>query len=172
MEKCIILDASAFISGFQPQLVEQGCYTVPEVIGEIKDENTKLVAELCLKDGNVHLMTPSEKAIEEVRAFSETTGEIGLLSDTDIRLLSLALDFKKKGSAPVIITDDYDIQNVAARLEIEYSPLVERGIKELFKWRNVCRGCGKDFPPETTGKCDVCGSWLKRKVIKKTPLEP
>jgi len=171
MEKCIVLDASALISGFQPQLVDQKCYTVPEIIEEIKDGQAKLVAELCLGERSVNLLQPSEETVNEVRSFSESTGEIGLLSEPDIKLISLALEFKRKGRVPVIVTDDYDIQNVAARLGIEYSPLAERGIKEVFEWRNVCVGCGRDFPPETTGKCNVCGSRLRKKVTKKTSLE-
>jgi len=155
----LILDASALLSGFRPS---GECYTVQEVIDEIKEKNAKLRVNLSLGEGSLKLAEPQEESLMEVKKAAEESGDIAKLSETDIKLLSIALYFKKKRSRAIVVTDDYNIQNLASRLGIEFSPTTEGGIKKILIWRKICRGCGRKFPIKYHGSCDVCGS----KVVK------
>jgi len=149
-----IVDAIVFISGMN---IENECYTVNEVLEELKSEDAKLRASLALSQGNLKVKEPEEKYITKVTKASRKTGDILNLSNADIKLLALALELNG-----VIITDDYDIQNVAEVLGIRYKKVAEPGIKKVFEWKNICKGCGKIFPLEYKGKCDVCGAELKK----------
>lgn len=168
MKKIIVLDTSAFIGGFQPQISKEECYTVQEVVEEIKDREAKLIVDLCLEEGRIKIVKPSKASITEVKALSKETGDSALLSEADIKIISLALYLKKEGYNPVIMTDDYDIQNLVTTLGIGFVPIVEGKIKKVLRWKNICKGCGKIFPIECREeKCDVCGSMLKKIAVKK-----
>ncbi len=156
-----ILDAIAFISGMS---IEGECYTVNEVLEELKSEDAKLRAFLALSQGNLKVKEPNKKNVQKVIKAARKTGDILNLSQADIKLLALATEL-----GGVIITDDYAIQNLAKVLGIEYKQVTELGIKKIFKWKNICKGCGKIFPLDYKGRCDVCGSELK-KVAKKVKI--
>lgn len=154
----LILDTSALLSGFQPNK----CYTVREVIDEVREKNARLRISLSLEGGSLRLVEPEEENLLEIKEAALESGDIAKLSDTDIKLLSVALHFKKKRFKPVIITDDYNIQNLAGRLGMEFSPTTEAGIKKILTWKKICKGCGKRFPIEYQGSCDVCGTRVSK----------
>lgn len=160
MVKPLVLDASALIAGFQPQ---DGEYlTVPEVLGEVKDESMRLLLELRVREGALKLREPDEEALLKVKGAASRSGYTALLSLTDTKLLALALSV---GGA--LATDDYDIQNMARELGIPYTPLAEEGIKRILRWKNICKGCGRVYTSKYTEKrCEVCGSALVRVVRK------
>ncbi len=162
----LVLDASVLLSGFQPG---SECYTVREVIDEVREKNAKLRVSLSLEEGSLKLIEPPEESLTEVKKFARESGDIAKLSDTDIKLLSVALHFKKKRFKPVIITDDYNIQNLASMLGMEFSPTTEAGIKKILTWKKICKGCGKRFPIEYQGSCDVCGTRVS-KIAEETNL--
>ncbi|MBI5253762.1 MAG: ribonuclease VapC [Euryarchaeota archaeon] len=155
----LILDASALLSGFQPG---NECYTVREVIDEVREKNARLRISLSLEEGSLKLVEPGEENLLEIKKAALESGDIAKLSDTDIKLLSIALDFKKKRAEPVIVTDDYNIQNLASRLGMKFSPTTEAGIKKILTWKKICKGCGKKFPIEYQGSCDVCGTKVSK----------
>ena len=155
----LILDSVAFISGFP---IEGECFTINEVINELKNMYTRTRAEIALSQGKLRILEPSKKEIEKVKRIAAKTGDLLNLSKTDIKLIALAHELNG-----TLITDDYDIQNVATVMKIKYRGVYERGIKEVFEWKNICKGCGKIFPLNYKGKCDVCGSELK-KIVKRS----
>jgi rRNA maturation endonuclease Nob1 len=61
-------------------------------------------------------------------------GDVGVLSKADIEVLALALDLKKKGLSPAVVSDDYAIQNVSETLGIEHASLTTFGIARRFDW--------------------------------------
>lgn len=162
----LVLDASALLSGFSP---DSECYTVQEVIGEVREKNARLRISLSLEEGSLKLIEPREENLLEIKKAALESGDIVKLSETDIKLLSIALYFKKKRAEPVIVTDDYNIQNVAIKLDMKFSPTTEAGIKKIFTWKKICKGCGKKFPVEYHGNCDVCGTKVS-KIAKETNL--
>lgn len=163
------MDTSAFIGGFRPS-PEYKNYTTQGVFDEVKDSGTKLKAELYV-EGGVTILEPSSESMREVENVSRKTGDYVSMSETDLKVLALALDVKKRGDEAVIVTDDYQIQNLSNELEIPFLPVIEVGIKEAFEWKVICRGCNKEFPAEyNKTECDVCGSRVKKIVSSKRRL--
>ena len=146
-----VLDASALLSGasFDGEL-----YTTPEAVGEVRRHGStpQLDAILATK---VRVLTPAADSLEAVDAVARETGDVARLSPTDRGLLALAREL-----GGTILTDDYSIQNVAARLGLPYERVLERGISEVVRWRYRCTGCGRFFE-EPLKECPVCGSRVK-----------
>lgn len=164
MKKVLVLDATAFISGFRDAYEE--CYTTPEVLDEIKERNARLRADMAVLEGNVKLKTPAKREILEVKKAATKSGDIVLMSDTDVGLLALALGLEREGYRPLIVTDDYDIQNMTYALGIDYLPMAEKGITRILRWKSICKGCKKKYPADYKGTCDICGSTLNRVPVK------
>ena len=146
-----VLDASALLSGasFDGEL-----YTTPEAVREVRRHGStpQLDAVLATK---VRVLTPAAGSLEAVDAVARETGDVARLSPTDRGLLALAREI-----GGTVLTDDYSIQNVAARLGVPYERVLERGIVEVVRWRYRCTGCGRFFD-EPIKECPVCGSRVK-----------
>jgi len=137
-----IVDTSVILSGFIPDNLDD-YITVEEVLHELKKSiyHAKML-KIC---------SPSKKSIKKIEEFVKESGDD--LSVTDKKLLALALDFDG-----IILTEDYDIQNVAKSLGIKFSSIATEGIKEVYKWKKICKGCKKEYPMDYEGKCEICGS--------------
>jgi UPF0271 protein len=169
-KKIYILDTSAVLSGKPIDLNNSTLATTPKISGELKPSGRDYQAFQYLKEKGLSFLYPTNESIKEIDRTAIDTGDIGRLSEADKELLAVALDIKKKAEKhPVILTDDYSIQNVANMLDIEYENISEPGIKKRFKWITRCRGCGKRFE-ESINKCPICGSKTKNIIIKKENL--
>ena len=148
-----VLDASAIILR---KAVYDDMITVPEIIQEIKDENSRLYLDVV----NIRVEEAKEEFVMTVIDAAKKTGDIERLSDADIRLIAKALEVDG-----TVVTDDYSIQNVAGKLGIKYENVMQKGIEKEFKWIRVCRGCRRITERKI---CEVCGSetYLKRVVRK------
>jgi UPF0271 protein len=132
--------------------------TIPEVLDEIKDEESKLFLSLI----DIKIEEPDDESVKAVREAAIKSGDIYKLSDTDIRLIAKALDLREKGA--IIVTDDYAIQNIAALMGIEVDSIMQTGISRTYRWIRVCKGCKRPVEGET---CPICGSetYLRKKKI-------
>ena len=162
-----VLDTSAVIAGFAPGLTEVKQFTVQAVLEEARSVCTKLKLETAVLAGRVEVAKPSADSVRAIRETIRKTGDV--LSKTDAELLALALDLRGNAE-PVILTDDYSIQNLANLLGIEYRRVLMPGITEIFEWEMVCPACGLKFPSNVS-RCSVCGSPLKRKPRKMKRVE-
>jgi len=157
-----VLDASALLSGasFDGEL-----FTTPEAVAEVRrlGSTPQLDAVLATK---VRVLSATKESLEAVERTARDTGDIARLSPTDQGLLALARDLQA-----VVLTDDYSIQNVAARLGVRYEKILERGIREVVTWRYRCTGCGRFFE-EPTRECRVCGSKVRTTRARPGPPKP
>ena len=170
--KVIVLDTSAFIAGFDPLTVPEKQYTVPEVNKElIAGSMTWMRFNAAVESGKLTIKTPKGSFFQEIKEASKKAGDMRYLSEADLQVLALALELKGSGYSPVIVTDDYSIQNVANKIGVEFTSLMTFGIKFRFKWILYCPACYRKYPPDYKSKdCEVCGTELKRKPKKKTRL--
>ena len=152
----LVLDASAFISGFLPQ--EDEYYTVYDVIDELQDENSKERFSYFLSSGKIIIKEPDPKIIKNVDEKVQRTGD--KLSLTDIKLIALAIETNSE-----IISEDYGIQNVSSIFGIKFNSIRESGIKKVIRWEYYCVGCREIFSKNTT-ICENCGNLIKRRPIK------
>ena len=115
--------------------------------------------------------TPRSSFLREVKEASRRVGDVRYLSEVDLQVLALALELKSTGLSPFIVTDDYSIQNVANKIGVSFTSLMTYGIRFRFNWILYCPACHRKFPSDYKFKsCEVCGTKLKRKPLKKTPL--
>jgi UPF0271 protein len=167
-KRVIVLDTSALIAGFDPFSINEDQYAPPKVREEINEDNICWVRfKTALENGRVKIHSPTEQFVKKARSHASNLGDSFLLSETDIQVLSVALELKAQGKEPMIATDDYSIQNVATAMGIEFVPLSNFGIRRRLQWIRYCPACHKKYPADyASGQCEVCGTKLKRKAKK------
>jgi len=172
-KKAIVLDASAFIAGLDPLSLDCDAFTVPGVRFELSPSSMgALRLRMAEESGRLVVRQPGEEALEKARRASALMGDAIALSEIDIELIALAIELKEEGYEPVIATDDYAIQNVAAEVGIDFTPLSTLGIREELKWVVYCPACFRRYPADIKEReCPICGTPLKRKPIKKGARE-
>lgn len=165
MEVHYVLDASAFINGFNP--TSNNNYTVPEITAEIKDFKSKLIFDNAVEDGKVIIQDINQEYLDKTEKIISKSGDVLRLSLPDKKLIALAVMLADSGLNVKVITDDYTIQNTLKIINIPYSGVLTDGIKGVYNWKMVCQGCKKEFDKDYPfDDCDVCGSSLFKKRIK------
>ncbi|KZX10084.1 PIN domain-containing protein [Methanobrevibacter filiformis] len=160
-----ILDASAFIGGFEPKSSLN--FTIPEITDEVKDMKSKLILEEAINENKLTIKEPSQISNEKIDNVISNSGDNLRLSGADKKLLSLALDLSNEMIVK-IITDDYSIQNVAKILNIIYESILTEGIKGVYNWAKTCNGCRKEYEDSYPhDDCEICGSKIFKKRIKR-----
>ena len=164
MEIYYVLDASAFINGFKP--TSKNNYTVPEITAEIKDFESRLVYDSAVDDGLLTVQDVTQEYIDKTDEIISKSGDILRLSFPDKKIIALALMLMDEDKSVKVISDDYTIQNTLKIMNIPYSGIITEGIKDIYNWKKVCRGCKKEFEENYPfGDCDVCGSKIFKKRI-------
>ena len=163
----LVLDTSAFIMGFNPTGKSEA-YSVRAVEEELASGTMpQLRFRMFSEKGNLVVRPPSPRAQSMIEDVSSRAGEKGYLSRADREVLALALDLRMEGQEPVVVSDDYAVQNLADHLGISHSSLANFGIVHRFRWVMYCPACHRRYdPPEK--KCRVCGTDLRRKVFSKS----
>ncbi|MGQ4833235.1 MAG: NOB1 family endonuclease [Candidatus Asgardarchaeia archaeon] len=163
----IILDTSAFISGFNPNLYNSTVLTTNEVLLEIRNAFQKELINSAILRGTLIIRTPSSFFIKRVNSLARTLGESGRLSETDKGIIALALEEQENGNSVIVYTNDYSIMNVLKKLNIKFKAVGVPQIKRVFKWRKFCPSCKKVFPASFSDEfCPICGTKLKKISIK------
>jgi len=147
----VVLDTSAIIY-LQDFRKFDEIFIPTLVVEEVKDKLSTIKLEAL----NAKKLEPQKNFLEEVKAIAKKTGDLEKLSNTDLQVLALAKELNA-----TIISDDYNVQNVAKRLGIEFLPVFSKGIKKIFFWKKYCPSCKKFFKSNLK-ECPICGTKLKR----------
>lgn len=148
-----IADASLFIIR---KRLEGNIVTVPSVVGELRDENSRTILELM----NVRVEPPLSSFKKKVMSKAGVTRDSEELSGTDIDVLAKGLEYSQREET-VLVTDDFAVQNTAIQLGIKVMPAGQRKIKDVLVWEKQCIGCKRRFPQGD--ECPVCGSQMKKR---------
>lgn len=160
-----ILDASAFINGFEP--TSQFNFTVSEITDEVKDLKSKILLDQAIEEGKIIIKEPKEEFIKELNEIISKSGDDLRLSEADKKLLALALDLKSENENIKVLTDDYSMQNVLKIIDIPYGSIITEGIKGIYNWVKTCEGCKKEFDADYPfDDCEICGSKVFKRRIK------
>lgn len=155
-----LLDTSAIIRS-DLNFSDNIYFVTPGVLLELRDKNIKLIINSAIKKGQVKIAEPGESSIQRVKDAAAETGDIKSLSETDIEILAAALEKNL-----TVVTDDYAIQNIASKLNLNYETQVQEGIKQEIKWIYICEGCEKKYPLEYESRvCEICGSRVRKRKI-------
>jgi UPF0271 protein len=168
-DKIYVLDSSALIGGYNPNLINAHHFITPDIFEEVTDEHARTILNLAASNLTLKIRTPTQASIKSVKKASKNTGDSAALSSIDIHILALALDLKNENQNPIIITDDYSLQNAAVTLGIPFKTIIREGIKKRFIWIKYCTSCKKQYPNTYPEKiCEICGGNIKRRVLRKT----
>jgi len=161
-----VLDASAIIGGFSSK--ESQNFITASVISEIKDFKSKLYLESAIEDGSITIIEPESVDIKNVSDIIIKSGDVLRLSDVDKNLVALAFKLKREHKNPLVVTDDYSMQNVLKIVGMPYRSVLTEGINEIYGWVKICKGCKRKYPPEYVfDECEICGTRIIKKRIKK-----
>ncbi|MEM3874740.1 MAG: hypothetical protein QXU45_06370 [Candidatus Bathyarchaeia archaeon] len=165
-----MLDTSAFVAGFDPFSISEEQYTVPLVREEVAGSTiARIRFKTAIESKRLKVQLPDKIFVDKIKASAAAVGDAFWLSETDIQVLALALQLKMQNYTPLVATDDYSIQNVARHLGIEFASLATFGIRTMLKWVRYCPACHKKYSSDYKSKrCQVCGTELKRKPLRKT----
>jgi UPF0271 protein len=165
--KATVLDTSAFIQGYNPGGTNIKNFTVPIVRTELRG-NSKTRFDNSVTSGVLKLVSPEDHYVDMVENSTTQMGESDALSKTDKNILALGLQLDNEGYDPIIVSEDYAVQNMARELGINYQGLATPGIKKKIKWEIYCPGCRRTFKkPQPEDICKICGTKLKRRPRKK-----
>ena len=169
-KRVLVLYSSAFLAGLDPFSIGVEQVTVPKVEEEIKRNSIiKMRFETAIESGKLKVKAPTQEFSNKAKRSASKVGDSFNLSETDMQLLTLALELKAEDYIPQIVTDDYSIQNVATQMEIEFLPLATFGIKRPLEWIRYCPACHREYRADCKPKeCQVCGTELKRKPRRTT----
>ena len=155
-----ILDSSAFYAGV-PFRSSDECYTTSLVYDEIKHiKKDQDALGTLLETNRLKIREPDKDSVNAAIKASKDTGDFQQLSKQDISIIALCIEMSGE-----IISDDFAISNVMRNLGLKISPIMTQGIKDVGKWVHYCPGCRTNH---TKGKeCPICGTILKRKLLKR-----
>ncbi len=162
----VILDTSAFISGFNPNLYGSTVFTTNDVIDEVRNTFQKELINSAILHGTIAIESPSKESLENVSFLIRKLGEADRLSDTDKNIIALALDKKKEHNNVVVYTNDYSIMNVLKKLGIKYKTIGVSKIKNVLVWKKFCPSCKKIVSSYSKEYCPICGTKLKKISLK------
>ena len=166
-----LIDTSAILSGKPLNITDSKCITTPKIAEELSPGGRDYFHFQMLCEKGLIIMKPSAKSTDQINIITAKYGEIKRLSAADKELLSLAYEIKQSNKQiPIIITDDYSIQNIASDLQIKIQSMNQKEITKRFKWGFRCSGCGKLLKKDVD-VCPICGSSIKPIIIKKETLK-
>ncbi|MGC8849044.1 MAG: NOB1 family endonuclease [Candidatus Bathyarchaeia archaeon] len=157
-----VLDSSALIGGINPADLKGESYISPLVEKETHG-NPMIKARIgcAIEEGKLIIRQPRERSVEKVKESAQMLGET-VLSRADLETIALALELNEEGYEPILVSDDYSVENLCESLNLRYNSLITMGIERLFKWVYYCPGCGKES--SSHGVCHICGTPFKRKA--------
>jgi UPF0271 protein len=140
-------------------------FTTPEVLNELHSGKIDSSSQVPLiNETSIRVLTPNEASMRRVNEVADGAGEVSL-SETDRSLIALSLELKDNGYKPILVTDDYALQNSAEIMGLSFQPYVERGIIHRYKWKLVCPGCFREYKfSNRIETCPVCGTKLKKRI--------
>jgi endoribonuclease Nob1 len=163
--KVYVLDASAIIGGFSSKKYQN--FITAAIISEIKDLKSKLILESAIEQRSIRILEPELIDIKNVSKVITKSGDVLRLSEVDKNLVALAFRLKRESMNPIVVTDDYSMQNVLKIVGMPYRSVLTEGIKGIYGWVKVCKGCKKKYPPEYMyDECEICGTRIIKKRLK------
>ena len=169
-KRILVIDSPAFINLKIPlQPLGNTVYvTTPGVLNELKDRMSELHASVALMQRVIKVESPSESSLKEIKKVLRILGED--ISRTDISVVALALDYKKRGENVAILTDDYSLANVANYMDLKVKLLTKKEFKSVIKWRYQCPSCKRYFKEKK--RCPFCDVELIRKGRRIRSVDP
>ncbi|KAJ3379909.1 Nin1 binding protein [Entophlyctis sp. JEL0112] len=96
----LVADTAAFIrAGVRLDALARRVLTTPDVLAEVRDPRARATLDLARALSDVQVRAPSQQAIAAVAAAARSTGDFGVLSVTDLRVVALVWMLAKEAEA-------------------------------------------------------------------------
>jgi len=122
----IVLDTGALLT-WTALAMEARLATTPGVLGEVRDERSRLGLELLASSGKLEVVEPGEGYRAEARRAAGRAGVAGRLSSVDLEVLAAALMLASTGSRVAVATDDGALARAAAAAGLQVYRIRYRG---------------------------------------------
>ncbi|RLE99263.1 MAG: hypothetical protein DRJ63_05835 [Thermoprotei archaeon] len=162
--KVVVLDTSALIHGAALLLRNTRAVTSPEVLRELKSSLSRYVLSALKERGFIEIKQPKSEYVRRARKIATKMGYHRDLSEADISVIALALEYSASGVEVSVFTDDYKIQSILKSVKVDFKPVVHPPIGQSKKKMYYCQACGRTFVGLNT--CPICGSRLKTKYVR------
>lgn len=127
--KCFCLDSSAVLNDFAFAFSHEASYFVtPEIFLEFRDLRSRHLCENALRNGILSLRLASENSLAEVEKIC--IKKRLRASKADKSIVALALDLRKSGKKPQLVSDDFAVQNLCSTLKIPFASVIRGKIKQ------------------------------------------
>lgn len=154
-DQLFVLDTSAILS--RKLNIGQDNFVIPSsVMEEIR--LGKIARSMVFHEDSLNVRQPTHSSIIRVREAARETGDISVLSTTDMDVIAVALDI-----GGTVVSDDFAIENVASKLGLPILGADLSPISKSITWQFSCTGCGKKYT-EKVKECNICGHSVKRSV--------
>ncbi len=121
-----VMDSAVILNNFNFSFSENEVYfTTNEILVEIIDLRSRQLVETGLKQGKIKIKEPSKKSLFVAKKAAKELNIFHKLSPADFSILALALEIKLP-----LLSDDYQIQKVCLKLELDFEPVFREKIKE------------------------------------------
>ena len=130
----LVLDSAPLFNNSFPASLADKFYTVPAVIEEIRDESSR--ARLAQLPFKLETKNPSPEAMAIVTRFARATGDLSVLSATDLQVIALTvtLELEKNGETSNMRRDPSELPKGQTH----------EGAKEYFASKNKKSGDQSD----------------------------
>lgn len=162
MPTLYVLDAGVLFSNWSQKIVTGQFLTTPSVLVEIANRPSRQRADLMRALEKLREEQPSQESVSRVTSAARDSGDLQVLSKTDIELVALAFEKSTTGSDVAIVSTDLAVLNTASHLEIAVID-PERRFRKRIRWKMKCPGCGH-VSSRIGGntECPVCGTEMRR----------
>jgi UPF0271 protein len=166
-----LIDSSAIFSGKPIDLRNGKMLTTSFIADEFQPGGRDFRLFQFLIEKGLKIQDPSKDSLKKIMNVIKIIGEQKRLSTADISILALAYEIKLiHEENPILVTDDYSIQNIASYLKIPHQSVNQRGITKRFKWERRCRGCRHKIIDDAD-VCPICGSTIKHEIRKSSSVK-
>jgi UPF0271 protein len=124
-----------------------------------------IIEEALLYD-ELQIIVPDNDILSEIKKQAKETGDIHELSDCDLAVLALARSLVLDAYEVVILSDDYDIQNLANHIGLLCKGIHWKGITSIHEYFWICPGCGNKSKKQVEN-CMECGTKMIRKTLRR-----
>ena len=154
-----ILDSSFFFGIQQlPSFDNRNLIITPEIKEEIKDHINQLRIDALLSNGTLKILSYTQESSEELKQKLGSYANYSRLSTADCSILMLALTIRKQelDAEITIVTDDYEIQNIAQLLHFKLLNIRRKSISTRRIYKRVCKACKYVFTNDEISNDSVC----------------
>lgn len=161
MDGLFVLDTGALLGNWTEARQDAQFLTTHSVIEELHNRPSRTRAQRLIDIDRLSIQDPLPKYLQKARTAASKTGDLAVLSDTDVELLALGIWKDDQGSDVSIVSSDFALLNTAKSIGLSVEEIGKKMTHQI-KWMLHCPACGHQSSLSASRQCPVCGTEMKR----------